>query len=132
MADNIQLIGQRLYMSKVLFERRDDMPGSFQIVAKDVIENVNIDENGLTFKYSRHVSLKPEALFDITIEFIYSAKFDSKSLEIMANKNFKLSDKALQNIAVNSTMPQNASLIISTLTHMNGGNPLITPPNFCK
>lgn len=132
MADNLQLIGQKIYMSKVTFERKQDLPGNFQVVVDDRISDVLINEEGISLRYIRHVSLKPEALFDISVEFMYSSKFEQKSLEIIKNKKFELDTATLQKIVVNSTMPQNASLIISTLTHINGGNPLITPPNFCK
>lgn len=63
---------------------------------------------------------------------MYSFKFEQKHLEIIQNRKIELDTAILQKIVVNSTMPQNASLIIYTLTHINGGNPLIAPPNFCK
>lgn len=130
--ENINLNEQKIFMSRVSFERKNDLKGQFRIVAKDEIKDLFINEKEISLTYKRHVKLDPEALFDITVEFNYSAQFDAKSSESLKASNFKISEDTIIKIIEGATIPQNASLVISNLTFINGGNPLITPPSFCK
>ena len=129
MENNINLINQKMTLIKVVFEKKNNQVGQFQVNTQDSIDNLSINEDGISFNYSRHVSLIPEALFDIEVMFNYSARFDQKSIDILREKDFKLENKAIKTIISNTIMPQTASMIISNLTVINGGNPLVTQPS---
>ena len=130
--NNLILINQKMTLTKVLFRRKSNQIGHFQVNTDDSIDNLVIDEQGINFDYTRHVSLVPEALFDVEVVFNYSARFDQKTIDYLKTIDFKLEKKAIFNIVSNTIMPQMASMIISNLTVINGGNPLVTQPTVVK
>ena len=132
MDSNIILVNQVISLDSVSFQKKENLKGTFRVNATDVFSDLIINEDGISFKYKRHISLEPEALFDVSIVFSYSAKFDQTSSVAMKERNYVLNNEHIEKIINNTTMPQTASLLVSNLTVTNGGNPLITQPHFIK
>ncbi len=133
MATNkINLRNQKMALEKATFERKDFITKTIKVLIIDEIENLSIDGQSLSFLVKRKVTLDPQSVFNLEIVFSYSASIDEETFKTMQSDGKELTESNLISIVNNSYIPQTASMIISNLTSINGGNPLITPPVFCK
>lgn len=128
----INLQNQKMSLEKATFEKKELVSKTTKAIIKDSIEDVKIEGPNFSFLFKRKVDLEPTSIFSLVIIFSYSASIDGESFTMMQNEEKSLSDSDFIKIVNNTTIPQNASLIISNLTSINGGNPLITPPIFIK
>jgi hypothetical protein len=130
--NNINLRNQKMALEKATFERKDFITKTIKVLVVDSIESLTINGQNLSFFVKRKVTLDPQSVFDLEIVFSYSASIDDESYKTMQSEGKEFAENDYISIINNSYIPQTASMIISSLTSINGGNPLITPPVFCK
>lgn len=128
MDKEVKLVDQKISLDSVIFRKKDSFNGNLKVVSIDHIEDLKITESGISFAFERTVSLDPNALFDVSVRIVYTGKFDTKSMDLIRERNFQLDRNEIEKIVNNTTIASNASLIISFLTSFNGNNPLITSP----
>lgn len=128
----INLQNQKMALEMATFEKKDLVSKRTKAIVKDSIENIKIQGPSISFFFKRKADLEPASIFTLEIIFSYSASIDEESFKMMQQEGKSLSDSDFIGIVNNTAIPQNASLIISNLTSINGGNPLITPPMFIK
>lgn len=130
--ENVKLINQRIALEKVVFEKKEFLQTTLKVNVKDSLININTTGQDISFTYVRKACLDPASIFEVVVEISYSSKFDDESYKLFLEKNKPLTKDDLINIVNNTIIPQTASMIISNLTSVNGGNPLITVPGFAK
>lgn len=128
----INLQNQKMALEMATFEKKELVSKRTKAIVKDSIENIKIQGPSISFLFKRKADLEPASIFTLEIIFSYSASIDEESFKMMQQEGKSLSDSDFIGIVNNTAIPQNASLIISNLTSINGGNPLITPPMFIK
>lgn len=129
---SVSLINQKIALEKVVFEKKVFLQTTLKVNVKDSFKNVNVEGQDIQFTYIRKACLDPASIFEVVVEMSYSSRFDDESYKLFIEKNRSLTNDDLINIVNNTNMPQTASMIISNLTSVNGGNPLITVPAFVK
>lgn len=124
--NDIKIIKHRGYLETVVFNRKKDYFGPIQVNTIDSFKNVKLTNNILRFNFVRHVSINPEALFDVEVTFLYEAELTPEAVQIYKNKKIEIPE--LVSLTNMTTLPQHASTIIANLTGVNKSNPLVTVP----
>ena len=104
----------------------------------DMIDSYNIesfDNKKLVFLFKRKVSLIPQSLFTIEVEYIVALDFADNTKKEFQDKNDELGElinSKMEKIINLSRVPAKASTLISDITINNNSNPVVTPPSFIK
>lgn len=109
-----------MILKNVSAERIDALPGeSFLIKRSDKYEILELKENAVTLKLISRVSMEPESLFEICLEYKASLEFKHKIDKSFIEKNI---DDMLQPLG------SDISYMISTLTKLLVDEYIIMPP----
>lgn len=129
---NIKLINQRIALENVIFVKKAFLQPSLKVVVKDEIGEIKINNQDISFVFKRKATLDPISVFEVDVCISYSSRISDDSYKLMLDDKKTLVHDDLVKIINNTNIPQTASMIISNLTAVNGGNPLITAPVFVK
>ena len=100
----------------------------------DVIDSIDTaaQDDYLEVIFERKVRFIPEALFEISVSFVFTLAFrDTVDYEEVNNINWVEALEENRNPYLGNVISR-ASSLIATLTSSFGLQPLITPPNFIK
>lgn len=130
--ENMKLEDQKISLSKAYFNeiRNAENEGPYQIQMVDEIKDFSYSNKVVKLNYCRRVSLIPKSLFEVLVEFSYTAVaiVDSDLAKKSDEEIAKMILEKAEKLVNQTNMPSIASLIISNLTSVNGDNPLVTPP----
>lgn len=129
---NINLINQRIALENVSFTKKEFLQSSLKVVVHDEISEIKANSQDISFLFKRKVTLDPISVFEVEVCISYSSRISDESYKLMLDDKKVLTHDDFVKIVNNTNIPQTASMIISNLTAVNGGNPLITSPIFIK
>ena len=125
------LNNQRINLERAVFNRVAPIQTSngFKVIVSDEVKDLRVGNGDVEFKYVRNVRLDPNALFVVSVEFLYKATFDES---LPRDKVEKTITKEIELVINRTTMPSVASQIVANLTAINGGAPLVVNPSFVR
>ena len=109
----------------------EEKVGGFSVVTDENIKYENINRNGFDLLYSRRVTLKPQALFSISVKYLISCEFDDEAMKHFNGDKDMISafiDKRKVEIIKKKNIGNIVSLLVAQLSSYHAMNPIILPP----
>lgn len=130
----MSLTVQKLRIKAINYKEKESQTeqekGPLTVSCFDTIEIKGAAENWTSFYYTRAILISPVSVFELSVSVFAIVAKDSKKESAPSEQEileeFRKKDSSL------SSIPAEASLLVSMLTKENGGFPMVTPPVFME